>query len=93
MNDQCLSDEQLKLLRGIVELFDPTDDVDSSILYECTGYKSDLQKDSFWEDYQDFVTIGDTKLTRADKDETILAKVKKNADIVKNKAKGVVHML
>ena len=38
MNDQYLTDEQHKLLSGIVELFDPADDIDSSILYECTGY-------------------------------------------------------
>ena len=93
MNDQYLTDEQLKLLSGIVELFDPTDDIDSSILYECTGYQSELQKDTFWEEYEDFVTIGDTKLTRADKDETILARFKEKAGIVKNKAKGVVSML
>ena len=93
MNDQYLTEEQLKLLRSVVELFDPSDGIDSSILYECTGYKTELLQDTFWEEYEDFVTIGDTKLTRVDKDETVLAKFKKNADIVKNKAKGVVSML
>ena len=38
LNDQYLTEEQHKFLSGIVELFDPADDIDSSILYECTGY-------------------------------------------------------
>ena len=72
-----LTEEQERLLMEIKELFDPADAADSSILYECTRFKSEIQEDTFWEYYDDFVALGDTELTREDKDESILAKVKK----------------
>ena len=82
MADELLTDEQMNLLNEILVFFDPRNIADSNILYECTGYKSEQQDESFWEDLKDFEALGDTKLTRADKDETIIAKVKKTAKVL-----------
>lgn len=82
MEDELLTDEQMNLLNEILLFFDPRNIADSNILYECTGYKSEQQDESFWEDLKDFEALGDTKLTRADKDETIIAKVKKTAKVL-----------
>mmetsp|Transcript_38633 Transcript_38633/g.50653 ORF Transcript_38633/g.50653 Transcript_38633/m.50653 type:complete len:124 (-) Transcript_38633:171-542(-) len=55
LQDEHLTAEQLNLLMEIKNLFDLADSADCSILYECTGFKSDVCGDTFWEQFaEDF---------------------------------------
>ena len=64
----------MKLLTEISEQFDIDENAaDLSILYEVTGYQAESQNFSYWENYADFEELGETKLTRDDKNEQLIA--------------------
>ena len=74
LRDGKLTDAQEALLREIAEQFSPEESgADASILYECTGFQAETDNLQFWANYQDFEELGDTKLTRRDKNEQVLA--------------------
>ena len=71
-NDEQLTTDQLELLREIAEQFSTEDDpADLCILYECTGFKANTESAHFWDNYKDFVELGE---------EDILANEKKYED-------------
>ena len=58
----------------ISEQFSTEDNAaDLSILYEVTGYMAESDNFQYWDNYADFEDLGDTKLTRDDKDEHLIA--------------------
>lgn len=73
-NDERLTEDQLKLLKEIADQFTASESAaDMSILYETTGFQADCEELAFWENYQDFEELGESKLARQDKDEKFLA--------------------
>ena len=74
IKNENLTEDQIKLLMEISEQFSVEDNAaDLSILYEVTGFRAESENFQYWDNYADFEELGETKLTREDRDEKILA--------------------
>ena len=63
----------------ILERFCPDENAaDMGILYEVTGFQAESQNFEYWDNYQDFEELGESKLVRQDKDEHLLAHSSRN---------------
>ena len=70
----------MALLTEIAEQFSPEDNAaDLSILYEVTSFQAESDNFQYWDNYQDFEELGESKLVREDKNEVLLAMSSKHA--------------